>query len=380
MRKARPIALMTGASVLTAAFVAAMTTSAPAALAARTTPAAPVIRMSPGIIQLPQAKARATPWTTALCESLLSIACYDPNQLRAAYNVAPLYAQGITGAGKTIVIVDSFGSPTIQNDLSVFDKQFGYPDPPSFKIITPAGPVTTEDPGWAGETTLDVEYAHTLAPGANILLVETPDAETEGVTGFPNIVKSEQYVIDHHLGDVIAVALGPRDLVASRGPPLGCAAWVQAVPMSRAAARDVRGRSCRQACYPGIRPATSGGDGRRVPRRGGSRSCPRLAGSPGPGPRRGGRPGGARRLYAPKGCGRSWSPGRSRLAASWLPAHTAAPPSPGRSQGSACPLRGRLASAARCRSPPAGSTTLSATVRSSSGLKNWKIIPTCRRR
>jgi subtilase family serine protease len=125
--------------------------------------------------------------------------------------VAPLYAKGITGAGKTIVIVDSFGSPTIQNDLSVFDKQFGYPDPPSFNIITPAGPVTTEDPGWAGETTLDVEYAHTLAPGANILLVETPDAETEGVTGFPNIVKAEQYVIDHHLGDVITQSFGATE-------------------------------------------------------------------------------------------------------------------------------------------------------------------------
>ena len=36
--------------------------------------------------------------------------------------------------------------------------------------------------GWAGETTLDVEYAHTMAPGANILLVETPVSETEGVT------------------------------------------------------------------------------------------------------------------------------------------------------------------------------------------------------
>ena len=212
MRKARTVALTTGASAVTAAFVAAMTTSAPAALAARTTPAAaPVIRVSPDIIQLPQAKTLSTPWTTALCESQLSIACYGPDQIRAAYNVAPLYAHGITGKGETIVIVDSFGSPTIQNDLSVFDKQFGYPDPPSLKIITPAGPVTTEDPGWAGETTLDVEYAHTLAPGANILLVETPDAETEGVTGFPNIVKSEQYVIDHHLGDVITQSFGATE-------------------------------------------------------------------------------------------------------------------------------------------------------------------------
>ena len=58
--------------------------------------------------------------------------------------------------------------------------------------------------GWAGETTLDVEYAHTIAPGANILLVETPVSETEGVTGFPQIVTAENYVINHNLGDVIS--------------------------------------------------------------------------------------------------------------------------------------------------------------------------------
>ena len=58
--------------------------------------------------------------------------------------------------------------------------------------------------GWAGETTLDVEYAHAIAPGAGILLVETPVSETEGVHGFPQIVTAEQYVIRHHLGDVIS--------------------------------------------------------------------------------------------------------------------------------------------------------------------------------
>ena len=57
---------------------------------------------------------------------------------------------------------------------------------------------------WAGETTLDVEYAHTMAPRASILLVETPIAETEGVTGFPQIIRAEEYVINHHLGDVIS--------------------------------------------------------------------------------------------------------------------------------------------------------------------------------
>jgi hypothetical protein len=65
-------------------------------------------------------------------------------------------------------------------------------------------PANSDMVGWAGETTLDVEYAHTVAPGANILLVETPVSETEGVHGFPQIVTAEEYVLKHHLGDVIS--------------------------------------------------------------------------------------------------------------------------------------------------------------------------------
>jgi subtilase family serine protease len=50
-----------------------------------------------------------------------------------------------------------------------------------------------------------------VAPGANILLVETPVAETEGVTGFPEIVQAENYVINHHLADVISQSFGATE-------------------------------------------------------------------------------------------------------------------------------------------------------------------------
>lgn len=155
--------------------------------------------------------------TTADCESQLAIACYSPNQYEQAYDMNPLYSQGLTGAGKTIVIVDSFGSPTIQSDLASFDQEFGLPAPPSFNVIQPDGPVPPFDgtnstmTGWAVETSLDVEYSHAMAPGANILLVETPVAETEGVTGFPEIVEAENYVIDHNLGDVISQSFGASE-------------------------------------------------------------------------------------------------------------------------------------------------------------------------
>jgi subtilase family serine protease len=141
--------------------------------------------------------------TTAQCEQQFQVACYVPAQLQKAYNLAPLFKKGITGKGRTIAIVDSFGSPTIKNDLAFFDKTFGLPAPPSFKILAPAGPIPKWDPknsdmvGWAGETSLDVEWAHAMAPGANIVLIETPVSETEGVTGFPQIVSAETKVISN---------------------------------------------------------------------------------------------------------------------------------------------------------------------------------------
>jgi hypothetical protein len=166
------------------------------------------VAVRPGVQQA--GRVQASPPTTADCEKAYKVACYQPAQIQRAYDLPPLYASGVTGRGTTIVIVDSFGSPTIRNDLKVFDQTFGLPAPPKFTIIQPAGRVPAYDPnnsdmvGWAGETTLDVEYAHVIAPGANILLVETPVSETEGVHGFPQIVKAEEYVIRHHLGDVIS--------------------------------------------------------------------------------------------------------------------------------------------------------------------------------
>jgi subtilase family serine protease len=133
-----------------------------------------------------------------------------PAQIRAAYELAPLYRKGIDGANQTIVIVDSFGSPTITSDLAHFDSYFGLPAPPSFRVIQPAGAVPTyragnsNRAGWAAETTLDVEWAHVVAPGASIVLVETPTSENEGTTGFPQIVQAEKYVLRHKLGQVIS--------------------------------------------------------------------------------------------------------------------------------------------------------------------------------
>jgi subtilase family serine protease len=142
--------------------------------------------------------------------------CYRPSQFQGAYDLRPLYAKHLNGSGRTIVIVDSFGSPTIRKDLATFDKAFNLPAP-KLTILQPAGKVPPFNPkngtmvGWAVETSLDVEYSHAMAPGANIVLLETPVAETEGTVGFPQIVKAENYAIDHHLGDVISQSFGATE-------------------------------------------------------------------------------------------------------------------------------------------------------------------------
>jgi len=131
--------------------------------------------------------------------------------------MTPLFSRGDTGKGVTIAIVDSFGSPTIVHDLDYFDKVMQIPNPPKLSIIRPAGAVPPYNPRnsqmveWATETSLDVECAHAMAPGADILLVETPVSETEGITGFPQIETAEKYVIDHHLAAVISQSFGATE-------------------------------------------------------------------------------------------------------------------------------------------------------------------------
>ena len=183
-------------------------TGAAVPVAASPPPPATVL-IAPDIVRFDSPAASGKPPTTAECEHAFHIACYSPLQIQQAYGIPKLLARGVDGKGQTIVVVDSFGSPTVRHDLAVFDTTYQLPAPPALTVIQPAGQVPPYQPtanreGWAGETSLDVEYAHAMAPGAKILLVETPTSENEGTTGFPQIVKAEEFVISHHLGGVIS--------------------------------------------------------------------------------------------------------------------------------------------------------------------------------
>jgi subtilase family serine protease len=169
-----------------------------------------------------------TPPTEAQCE-LVGRRCFTPQAIQAAYNMGPLYAHGNQGQGMTIAIVDSYGSDTIAHDLHVFNSSFGLQPMcgeesvtcasgmPTFSQLALQGTPATKAPpsaskgthledkaAWALEVALDVEHAHAVAPKANILLVTTPTAETLGVQGFPQMMAAENYVVQHHLAQVIS--------------------------------------------------------------------------------------------------------------------------------------------------------------------------------
>jgi subtilase family serine protease len=180
----------------------------------------------PTVSDYAQVSTSTTPPTQAQCASA-GRRCFSPQAIRASYNLLPLYAGGKDGTGRTIAIVDSYGSDTMAHDLHVFDQAFGLPPMcgeegvtctpgmPKFSELSINGsPATKAQPGngthqedksaWALEVALDVETSHAIAPGANILLVHTNTAETLGVQGFPQMMKAEDYVVKNHLADVIS--------------------------------------------------------------------------------------------------------------------------------------------------------------------------------
>jgi subtilase family serine protease len=136
----------------------------------------------------------------------LRLICYAPSFVRTAYN----YPSNLDGTGQTILIVDAFGSPTIATDLALFDAVFHIPPPPSFTILCPDGCPTFNrrdthhnELGWTVETSLDVEYAHAMAPGAKIVLVVAStssgnainSAEAQAIRLYPGSVMSQSFGI-----------------------------------------------------------------------------------------------------------------------------------------------------------------------------------------
>jgi len=218
VRYARPhrsaLAALVGATALAASFIAP-TPSQATAVPAPATPGTmqPAVGVHPHFTSAGNAT-RTPQGVTFGCQTTTPARCYGPDQIRAAYGVDKLAARGLDGRGRTIVIVDAYSSPTIQQDLGLFDSLFGLPAA-DLQVVAPQGlaPFDPSDPvqvGWSGEITLDVEWAHAIAPGAAIKLVLAKSSNDA------DILAAISYAVDHNLGDVISQSYGEAEQCMDR--------------------------------------------------------------------------------------------------------------------------------------------------------------------
>ena len=114
-----------------------------------------------------------TPGTPITTLGSTSPTGYSPQQVRHAYGFDQM---PLNGSGTTIAILDPGHDPMIASDLGQFDQKFGLANPPTFSQVNESGQSfnypTNQDASLSLETSLDVEWAHAIAPGASILLVE----------------------------------------------------------------------------------------------------------------------------------------------------------------------------------------------------------------
>ena len=155
------------------------------------------------------------------CQHITGQPCYSPEQVQQAYGLSALYKPGYDGTGQTIVILGAGQAGTLKGDLAHFDQAWGLPAPPSFQILEPNGPPAPYScPGGldslAIENALDVEWAHAIAPGANIVLLlwsnhqgaSRPDENC----GLYDIDGGVSYVVNEHLGNIVSISYGGSEL------------------------------------------------------------------------------------------------------------------------------------------------------------------------
>ena len=189
--------------------------AAPASAAGVHSAASPFLRVGPQAVPAATAAPNYGLFTCQVIGLSPGATCYDPYQMRHAYNIDTLISDGFDGHGRTIVVVDAFQAPTLVGDLNFFNSFYGLPSlnglggpaDPSLGTFTQVAPDGLGPPnsGWAQEITLDVEWAHAIAPGANITLVLAKSNSDV------DILSATQYAVDHDLGDVITQSFGENE-------------------------------------------------------------------------------------------------------------------------------------------------------------------------
>ena len=129
----------------------------------------------------------------------LKPAGFSPTQIKSFYNLPN------SGGAGTIVIIDAYDNKNIEKDLSDFSKEFNLPDctiSNGYFEKHKMSDVIKTNSGWAGETALDVEWAHAIAPQAKILLVEA--TTPSGI----NLLKAVDYAAARKDASAISMSFG----------------------------------------------------------------------------------------------------------------------------------------------------------------------------
>ena len=97
------------------------------------------------------------------------------------------------GTGETIALIEMYHDPNIQSDLATFDAKYDLPTP-TLTVVNQAGNQT--DSGWALEESMDVEWAHAIAPGASILVVEAAPSYSQ-TQELQNLLERGEHRAEH---------------------------------------------------------------------------------------------------------------------------------------------------------------------------------------
>jgi subtilase family serine protease len=145
---------------------------------------------------------------------------YNSIMVQRAYGMPAAFEKHLNGNGQNIVIVDAYGDDTILSDANAFSSINNLPQLTSanFGIFYPTGPTscgngTGAGCGWDGETALDVEWSHTMAPKANIALVLAADASST------NLDLALLFAVETGLGPVVSNSWGGEEFLLIEEDP-----------------------------------------------------------------------------------------------------------------------------------------------------------------
>src|SRR5438105_6602232 len=137
-------------------------------------------------------------------------ACFGPAEFAQAYD----FPASLDGSGQTIVILTPYGDPALESDLALFDGYFGVPAPPSLPVLPVAGSGAAGSGQlqfWAIETALDVEYAHAMAPGANIVVAQAATDDNS------DLVLAAAKTLPRYPGAVVSMSFGDFETDSTAG-------------------------------------------------------------------------------------------------------------------------------------------------------------------